>query len=153
MLAESTIRSVIPAKIGQAWLMLDARCVQEIIGARPWVPVPRSSALVPGALAWRGRAVAVFDLSVLAAAGERLERGCQRHRTLIAESDGCLLAMPVDAIREVQEIDASHVQDARVTSLEHCPTEVEIFGTLAPVIDLSSLVASVLVAVAAGHDL
>ena len=121
-------------------------------GARPWFPVPHSSPLIPGVLAWRGRAVAILDLAVLASAGEPLRGGVRRPRTLIVESSGCVLAMPVDAVREVQEVDDARVRRSHVTSLGHSSLEVEVFGTFAPVVDLASLVASVADGAAGGHE-
>ena len=145
-------RAFIPIKIGQLWLTLDAHVVQEIVGARAWVPVPHTSPLVPGVLAWRGRAVAVLDLSVLASAGEPLRPGVERARTLVVESKDCVLAMPVDLVREVQEVDSSRVQTPHVTSLPHSSLEVDVFGTLAPVLDVASLVTAILESGAGGHD-
>jgi chemotaxis signal transduction protein len=140
----------IPAKIGPVWLMLEAQEVQEITGAKGWVPIPHSSPLVPGVLAWRGRAVAVLDLAVLVLLEERLEIGQQRPRTLIVESGDCLLAMPVDLVREVQEVDGTRVREPHVTRVDHSSFEVDIFETYAPLVDLRSLVLSVLAAGPAG---
>ena len=153
MLEQATTRSFIPARVGDVWLILEAERVQEVVGARPWVPVPHASRLLPGVLAWRGRAVAVFDLSVLVPGGEHLSLGQVRARTLIVETDGCLLAMPVDVVREVQEVDASRVQPAGEHAVSHSSVEVEIFGSVAPIVDLASLVAAALEArPSAGHE-
>jgi chemotaxis signal transduction protein len=150
--AATKTRSFIPIKIGHLWLALEAHLVQEIVGARPWVPVPHSSALVPGVLAWRSRAVAVVDLSVLASAGEPLRPGVERPRTLVASSRDCMLAMPVDVVREVQDIEHSRIRAPHVTSLAHSVLEVDLFDTLAPVLDLGSVVAAILDVGLGGHD-
>jgi chemotaxis signal transduction protein len=148
--ARTKARKVIPVKIGHLWVILDADVVQEIVGARAWVPVPQSSPLVPGVLAWRGRAVAVFDLSVLAHAGAPLRPGVERPRTLIVQSKGCVLAMPVDIVREVQEVDASLLRAAHVTSMQHSSLEADVFGAPAPVLDLGSVVSALLEASVGG---
>lgn len=136
-------RSFIPAKVGPVWIVVDARAVQEITGPERWVPIPHTSELVPGVLAWRGRAVAVVDLSVLAQVGEPLKLGVTRPRTLLVQAGGCTLAMPVDGVREVQEVEPARVHRPHATSLPHCAFEVDVMGTLAPLLDLDSVVSAI----------
>jgi chemotaxis signal transduction protein len=151
----SATRKLIPARIDETWLTFDADLVQEITAGRAWMPVPRASALVPGVVAWRGRAVAVLDLAALAEAGpgRREARGQPRHRTVIAESSDCFLAMPVDVVHEVQDVDLARVRAREASAFPHAPTEVEMFGTFAAIVDLPSLVRAVFEEGAlGGHD-
>ncbi len=138
--ASASARSLIPAKVGLQWLAFEAHEVQEVIGARPWTPAPHATPLLPGLLPWRGRAVAVLDLAVLGGAGERLDRAKPRPRTLIIQARGCLVAMPVDVVREVQEVDADEVRRPDGAPSPHWPTEALLFGERVPVVDLAALV-------------
>jgi chemotaxis signal transduction protein len=138
------MRSFIPAKLGSVWMAVDARQVQEIVGARPWVPLPHASPQVPGVLPWRGQAVAVYDLASLVAPERALRPGTQRPRTLVVQTDSCTLAMPVDAVREVQDIGDERIRPPHVTHLSYCPAEADILGAPVPVLDLQALVAALL---------
>jgi chemotaxis signal transduction protein len=138
------MQGAIPAKIGPVWLALDALRVQEILGARAWVPIPHASPHVPGVLEWRGRAIAVFDLFGLAEVGDSLQPGTQRARTLVIEARGCALAMPVDAVHEVQPLAPAALRPTHATRLRHSASEVDIFAGPVPLLDLDSLVDSLL---------
>jgi chemotaxis signal transduction protein len=145
------MRGFIPAKIGSAWLVVDAGCVHEILGARSWVPIPHASRNVPGVLAWRGRAIALVDLARLVEGGEALRPGVERPRTLVVEARGCTLAMPVDAVHEVQELDPSKVRQSHVTRVRHSTTEIDLFGAVAAVVDVSSMIEGVLATEPGAH--
>jgi len=138
------MRSFVPTKIGDIWMLLDALPVQEVLGARPWVPVPHSSSQIPGVLAWRGRAIAVFDLCTLLEGGSPLQPGVLRPRTVIVESRACALAMPVDMVHEVGEVDHAQIRPSHGTKMRHSSGEVEIFGSLAPILDVDQLIAEIL---------
>jgi purine-binding chemotaxis protein CheW len=136
--------SAIPAKIGPVWVALDALRVQEILGPRAWVPIPHASPYVPGVLEWRGRAIAVFDLFRLAGVADPLRSGTQRARTLVIEARGCALAIPVDAVHEVQPVAASALRRTHATQLPHSSAEVDLLVGTAPVLDLDAVVDSLL---------
>lgn len=138
------MRNLLPIKIGDVWILLDALPVQEVLGARAWVSVPRSSSHVPGVIAWRGRAIAVFDLGTLIESGEALQPGVQRARTVIVEARSCALAMPVDMVHEVREVVDTQLRPSHGTRMRHGSSEVEIFGGLAPVLDVDKLVGELL---------
>ena len=145
------MRGFIPAKIGPAWVVMEATYVHEILGARSWVPIPHASPNVPGVLAWRGRAIAVLDLARLVESGEPLRPGVERPRNLIVGARGCTLAVPVDAVHEVRELEGPEVRQSHVTRLRHSTTEIELFGGVAAVIDVASVVDGVLTAESGGH--
>jgi len=134
------MRGFIPAKIGPAWVAVEAAYVHEILGARPWVPIPHASPNVPGVLAWRGRAIAVFDLGRLFEGGEPLRPGLERPRNLIVEALGCTLAMPVDAVHEVRELEGSEVRQSHATRLPHSTMEIEFRNAVAAVVDVTSVI-------------
>ena len=129
-------RALIPLKVASGWLAIEAASVREILGERPVVLIPGGSALLPGVVAWRGRAVAMLDLG-----GGGLEvRGTLRGRTLIVEASGSMFAIAVEAVREVAEVESSAVRPAHVTRHAHATTEVELRGEPVPILDLASLV-------------
>jgi chemotaxis signal transduction protein len=139
------MQSAIPVKVGSVWLALDALRVQEILGALEWVPIPHASPHVPGVLAWRGRAVAVFDLFLLAeVTNDALVPGLVRARTVIVEARSCALAMPVDAVHEVQPLGPNALRPPRATRLRHSSAEIDMFSGPVPVLDLDAVVDSLL---------
>ena len=146
------MRSFVPAKIGSVWMLLDALPVQEVLGARAWVRVPHASSQIPGVLPWRGRAIAVFDLSTLLEGGALLEPDVLRPRTVIVESRSCALAMPVDLVHEVREVADLHLRPPHGTRMRHSSGEVEIFGSLAPILDVDKVIAEILAGEADAHD-
>ena len=138
------MRGFIPAKIGSAWLAVEAVYVQDILGARAWVPIPHASPNIPGVLAWRGRAIAIFDLAKLVQSSDALRPGVERPRNLIVEACGCTLAIPVDAVHEVRELDGAAVRQSHATQLRHSTLEIDLFNGVAAVVDVASVVDGVL---------
>jgi chemotaxis signal transduction protein len=133
------MRALVPAKIGAAWVLLDAEIIREILGAETWLPIPGARAEMPGVIAWRGRAVPVVDLA--APFGfDGLGPGELRSRTLIAAVADSMVAVPVDAAREVHAFSTSELKPVSVTSLPYAVAEAELFERLLAVIDLSRFV-------------
>ena len=98
---------------------------------------------MPGVIAWRGRAIPVVDLA--APFGfERLTNGETRARTLIAAVAESIVAVPVDAAREVHAFDAGDLKPVSVTSAPYAVAEAELFERILPVIDLPRFVAEIL---------
>lgn len=93
---------VLPVRIGDPWLSMDAAAVIEILGARPWFPVPSGSREMPGVLVWRGRAVPVVDLAAVLLPGRTRPLDPARPRTVIVVAGASTLAFPVDEVREAQ---------------------------------------------------
>jgi chemotaxis signal transduction protein len=75
----------------------------------------------------------------------------ERPRTLVVEARGCTLAMPVDAVHEVQELDPSKVRQSHVTRVRHSTTEIDLFGAVAAVVDVSSMIEGVLATEPGAH--
>lgn len=137
------MRALVPAKIGSAWVLLDAEIIREILGAEEWLPIPGARAEMPGVIAWRGRAIPVVDLA--APFGfERLSTGEGRARTLIAAVADSIVAVPVDAAREVHAFGASELKPCSVTHLPYATAEAELFQRVLAVIDLHRFVHEIL---------
>jgi chemotaxis signal transduction protein len=133
--------ALIPVRVETEWLLLEAALVQEILGAQSWLPMPHARRELPGVVAWRGRAVPLLDLAAVLGVGA-LAAQETRPRTLIAETVGGLLALPVDEVREVQSLSPGQVREAHAVERPFAPTEADLQGTVMPVLDLASLVAT-----------
>jgi chemotaxis signal transduction protein len=137
------MRALVPARIDQAWVLLDAEIIREILGAEPWLPIPGARAEMPGVIAWRGRAIPVVDLA--APFGfERLSAGQVRPRTLIAEVAESIVAVPVEAAREVHAFTTNELRPCNVTHLPYASAEAELGERVLPVIDLLRFVHEIL---------
>lgn len=120
--------------------MLHASAVQEITAARRWVPIPGASPEVPGVVEWRGRAVGVLDVAALVAGIDPLAAGAGRPRTIVVQSEGCLLAVPVDVVTEVREVAEGQLRPARSSDPLLAGTEVDVDGRVLAILDLPALV-------------
>lgn len=134
--------SFVPLQVHDFWLALPAQAVQEILGRRPWVPISGAAPELPGVLAWRGRAVAVLDLGRLVERGTPIAVGEGRHRTLVVQHDDCTLALPVDGVREVQEVPDERVRPAQATRQRFADREIDVDGTPLPLLDLGAILAA-----------
>jgi chemotaxis signal transduction protein len=133
--------ALIPVRVESEWLLLDAALVQEILGAQPWLSMPHARRELPGVVAWRGRAVPLLDLAAVLALGS-LEAQASRARTLIAQTERGFLALPVDEVREVQSFTPEQIREAHAVERPYAPREADLQGTVMPVLDLASLVAT-----------
>jgi chemotaxis signal transduction protein len=136
------MRRLVPAKIGSVWFALDAEPVAAVAGTCKCVPIPHPSPRVVGVFAWRGRAIAVLDLASIA--GDETSPLEARPRTLVLESSGCTIAVPVDAVREVQAVDEHAVVQQRVTRMQFSAGEIDMLGAPMPLLDVHALVQSIL---------
>ena len=130
--------SVVPAKLHDVWFVVPANAVQEILGEQRWVPIVGAPPEMPGVVAWRGRAVAVLDLGPLSGSAA-LSAGESRRRTVIVNVEDATLALPVEGVREVQEVPDEAVRPSHLTRLRHSTMEVELDGVPMPLIDLADL--------------
>lgn len=137
------MRALVPAKVGQAWVLLDADIVREILGQEPWLPIPGARAEMPGVIAWRGRAIPVVDLAAPFGC-ERLSNGETRSRTLIASVAESIVAVPVDAAREVHAFSPTDLRPVNVSQLPYAVAETELFERVLAVIDLPRFVNEIL---------
>ena len=137
------MRALVPARIGQAWVLLDAEIIREILGAEVWLPIPGARAEMPGVIAWRGRAIPVVDLAAPFGV-ERLSTGETRARTLIASVAESIVAVPVDAAREVHGFSTTELKPVSVTTLPYAVAEAELFDRVLAVVDLPRFVNEIL---------
>jgi chemotaxis signal transduction protein len=137
------MRELVPARIGQAWVLLDAEIIREILGAEVWLPIPGARAEMPGVIAWRGRAIPVVDLAAPFGV-EKLGAGGTRARTLIASVAESIVAVPVDAAREVHSFAPTELKPVSVSTLPYALAEAELFERVLALIDLPRFVAEIL---------
>src|ERR1043165_3421601 len=128
------MRALVPARIGQAWVLLEAEIIREILGAEVWLPIPGARAEMPGVIAWRGRAIPVVDLAAPFGL-TRLGNGEKRARTLIASVAENIVAVPVDAAREVHAFSPGELRPVAITSVPYAVAEAELFERMLAVID------------------
>jgi chemotaxis signal transduction protein len=133
--------SLLPVRIESEWLLVHAALIQEILGAQPWLSIPHTRRELPGVVAWRGRAIPLLDLGAIFGLSA-LTAKASRPRTLIVEIDRGLVALPVDEAREVQDFTADQIRTAHAVSRPHSVSEAELRGMVMPVLDLTSLLAS-----------
>jgi chemotaxis signal transduction protein len=134
--------SIVPLSVRGCWMALPAAALVEILGERPWVPIAGAPAELPGVVGWRGRAIAVLDLGMLIAGGTPLQPGESRRRTLVLSHDDCTLALPVDDVREVQEVAAERVHPANATRQRFAEREVDLDGVPMPLLDPAVIISS-----------
>jgi chemotaxis signal transduction protein len=134
--------SVVPLSVHGVWLALPAPSLVEVLGRCTWVPVAGAPAELPGVIPWRGRAIALLDIGRLMAGTEPLQPGESRRRTLVLSHDGCTLALPVDEVREVQELADDRVHPASATRQRFADREVELDGMPVPLLDPAQIIAS-----------
>ncbi len=132
---------LVPVRIGTSWLAFDAACVEQILGTCKWMVVPGAPPEMPGVIAWRGRAVALLDLSVALRVGGPLDERDRRSRALVARVGDSMVAMLVDEVREVHGVSPSDVRPPHAVARDSAVGEIEIAGSVMPVIDLHDLVA------------
>lgn len=132
---------LIPVRLESEWLLLHANLIQEVLGAEPWLSIPHTRSELPGVIAWRGRAVPLVDLGAVLGLGA-LTPKMSRPRTLIGEVDRGFVAIPIDEAREVQILASDQIREAHAVPRPHSVSEADIQGVVMPILDLSSLVAS-----------
>jgi hypothetical protein len=75
---------------------------------------------------------------------DRLSRGEGRSRTLIAAVADSIVAVPVEAAREVHQFATSELKACSVTNLPYATAEAELFGRVLALIDLERFVHEIL---------
>lgn len=134
------MRNLVLFRIQTVWFAVDAAWVEQILGQKPWTPIPTLPPQWPGVMAFRGKAVAVLDLvpafnnAVPARDDER------RNRTVIARVSDCTVAIPVHEVREVQSVEDTQVVSAHASSHRLAHEEIIINGVVAALLDLPSLI-------------
>lgn len=134
-------RALLPLRVGDVWMAIDALHAREILGRRPFVALPGASVGLPGVIAWQGRAVAVVDLGALTGACPPLRE--PRERTIVIQHGPVTFALPVDGVREVQVAQDEQVRPAHAARQRFAAGEVELDRTPVSVLDLSAVVEAI----------
>lgn len=134
--------ALMPMALGEHRLAVDALAVLEILGAQQWVAIPNAPQLLPGALAWRGRAIAVFDLGP-ALELPPLQVPTTRGRNVIVSVGDDTVAISVDRALEVCRFARGDIRPVHATSWVSdsglaCRGEVEFEGQMIAVLDVES---------------
>lgn len=130
-------------RVRDVWFALDASSVVEILGQQRWAPLPGASPQVPGVMPWRGRAIATLDLGALTGALPPLRPGDVHGRTVVLKAGACTLALGADVVREICEVPPERVRPPHVAPERFSRGEVELHGTIMPILDLGAIVQSV----------
>ncbi len=137
--------AVLPIRIGEQWVAIDAFQVQEILGARPWIALPGSPSNVPGVFPWRGRAIAVLDLGAMAQIAPPLDPAASHSRAVVVQAGANTMAILVDGAREVQEVPADRVHAPHATRGRYAVSEADILSQSGdrvpvPIVDLHAMI-------------
>ncbi len=136
----TTTHALLPIQVKERWLALEALAVQEILGQRPWVPIPGAPVHVPGVMAWRGRAIAVLDIGAIAEVTEPLHPADPRPRAVVIQVGATTFALLVDAAREVREVGAERLKAPHATRHRFTLSEVDLDGVVMPIVDLAGVI-------------
>ena len=135
-------RAVVPIRIDKTWVLVDAEVVREFTASAPWLSVPGSTPLMPGVMTWRGRAIPVIDLLRALELGA-LGPATPRPRVMIVQHPAGLVAVPVDAAREVTNVLSEEVRPQHVTKTPYSLGEVELSQKVLPMVDLDAILRTV----------
>ncbi|HYQ00952.1 MAG TPA: chemotaxis protein CheW [Polyangiaceae bacterium] len=129
---------LLPILLESNWYLIETQRVREVLGAQPWLPIPRARAELPGVIVWRGRAVPLVDIArVLGVAGAA---NAQRARTLIVSHDQGMAALSIDAAREVKSVPQDRLLPMHDEIIPYATHELDEEGVVTPVIDLARLI-------------
>jgi chemotaxis signal transduction protein len=134
---------LLPVQVQSLSIAIDARHVHEIVSPEAAVLLPGARAAIPGVMAYRGRAIALFDFAALAEGLVPLASASKRARVLVLQIGANTLAAPVDAVREVREVTPESLSPPRLTAHPFSAAEVEIDGQVMPVFDITAFLASI----------
>jgi purine-binding chemotaxis protein CheW len=138
MTQDSDALRLLPLRVAGERIVLPALAVEEILGARSYVPIPGAPPHLPGVVAWRGRAVAVLDLGALTG-GTRAGGG---ERTVLVHVGPGVLAIPADGVEAVVQVEPKHLRPAHATRHRFATLEVELGADVVPLLDLDRLAAA-----------
>ena len=134
--------SLLPLRLDDAWVAIDALLAKEVLGRRAFVAIPGASAGLPGVIAWNGRAIAVVDLGALAGSGRPLQAANLRERIVVVQVGEATFALPVDAVREVWVASDSELRPLHAAHQRFATQEVTLNGVPLPVLDVAEMVQS-----------
>jgi chemotaxis signal transduction protein len=134
---------IMPVRVAGVWLAIPAAVVQEVVGQQRFIAVPNAVAAIPGVLPWRGRAIALVDIVMVTGLGPGLAAESDpAPRHVVLHSDDCTLALPVEAVREVQSLSDSELRAQNATRMRFSTREVQLEGAPMPLLDVAELMQS-----------
>ena len=128
---------LMPILLESSWYLVETGQVREVLGAEPWLPIPRARAELPGVVVWRGRAVPLIDVARVL--GVATNSAPQRARTLIVIHEHGIAALPVDAAREVKSVPEERLLPTPDEVIPYATHELDEDGAITPLIDLTRL--------------
>ena len=129
---------LLPIMVESSWYLIETGRVREVLGAQPWLPVPRARAELPGVIVWRGRAVPLVDIARVL--GVASGGSAQRGRTLIVTHEQGIAALAIDAAREVKTVPEGRLLPMHDEVIPYATHELDEEGVVTPVIDLDRLI-------------
>lgn len=130
--------TLMPFRLNETWLMVDAALVREVLGRQTTLTVPHQSRELPGLCAWRGRAIPVLDMAQVL--GIDQGKPLDWERTLVVTAEDNTVAIPVTEARAVVRVESERRRPAHVTQHRFSGTEVDADGDVMAVIELASVV-------------
>jgi len=128
---------VLPIQLDTSWFLIEAHHVREVLGAEPWLPIPRARGELPGVIVWRGRAVPLVDVARVLGVSNAGAEG--RARTLIVHHDRGVAALPVDAAREVRAVAREDLRPVHGAPVPYATRELDEDGAVSLLIDVNAL--------------
>jgi chemotaxis signal transduction protein len=122
-------------------VVMRAEVVREVLGTRPWVPLPGARSEVPGVVIWGGRAVSLIDLARFHQGLVQLTNGQSRPRLLIATDAGFTLAVPADRVSEVWKTHDDNLKPRQLSEFELARFEVATEDGVLPLFEPELLLA------------
>jgi len=129
---------LLPIMVESSWYLVETGRVREVLGAQPWLPIPRARAELPGVIVWRGRAVPLVDVARVL--GVASGANAQRARTLIVTHEHGMAALSIDAAREVKSVPEDRLLPMHDEVIPYATHELDEEGVITPVIDLDRLI-------------
>jgi chemotaxis signal transduction protein len=96
---------VVVVSVGEVRFGIDVRSVREIVRPARVTPIPNPSRAIAGVFDWRGRIIPLIDLR--ARFGFPPACGVASRRVIIAEAIGRIGGLAVDAVHELQTVNAA----------------------------------------------
>jgi chemotaxis signal transduction protein len=132
---------LLPMRLGDLWIAVDARVVEEVVGRRTWIAVPGAPRFVPGVLPWRGRAIGVVDLGAALGLCAAADPRSSRPRLVVLRAREAMVAVPADGVREAANVE--NVRAPNAARPPHATGELELGGVTLAVVDVEAAVAQI----------
>lgn len=134
--------TLLPVVVGEHCLCVETLTVLEILGPCAWVAIPNTPPLLRGALAWRGRAVGLFDVGP-ALSLPPLAASTTRARNVVMRIGDEIIVVSVDSVLEIRRVPANAITPVHATRwvVERglpCRGETQLDDVVVPILDLEA---------------